>query len=345
MENNGNSAALRSEKSKADKKYLKRMSNSFSIPLLLYLATGVIVPILAAIAMMLIRTAFSHQSYFNIKFFYTFISQTNNSDCISNFFSQFSYFVCMFIIFGMIAAIIKQNPFKTTLIKITHPEFILPLVAIGMLFSIIGDLYAEYFQYILGNFNLQVELDQFSFPNNVPALIVYFFTISIFAPFCEEFIFRGLILQNLRKFGNFFAIFASSLLFAILHGNLQQTPFAFVVGIALGIIVVETGSIFAGILLHFCINTISLIFTGISYYGGDTPANIIYVIYIAVVIILSIISVIWLKKNSFFKGITKRYFREDISVPATLGVFAKTPGFIVFASIFSLLMLLTIRHI
>ena len=340
-----NSAALSKEKSKADKKYIKRMSKSFSIPLLLEQVFGVFILIAVCITMMFIRTVVFHQPSFSLKTFAEFLGQSNNSDWLTNFFSLFSYFACMFVVFVLIAALLKQNPFKTIPMKITHPELILPLIAIGMLVSIIGDLYANYFQSILQVFNLQVVLDQFSFPDNVPALIVYFFTLSIFAPFCEEFIFRGLIMQNLRKFGDFFAVLISSLLFAILHGNLQQTPFAFVVGFALGFAVIETGSIFVGILLHFSINTVSLIFTGISFYAGDKISNITYFIYIAVIVVLSVISVISLKKKNFFKGISKRYFDYTVSVPQAVGVFVKTPAFIVFLVFYCLSMLLTVKPI
>ena len=45
----------------------------------------------------------------------------------------------------------------------------------------------------------------------------------IIAPIMEELLFRGLILQTLKRYGNVFAILVTSLLFALLHGNLPPS--------------------------------------------------------------------------------------------------------------------------
>ena len=62
---------------------------------------------------------------------------------------------------------------------------------------------------------------------------------SILAPVSEELIFRGYILQTLRPYGKKFAIVLSAFLFGIFHGNLLQTPYAFLMGLVLGYVTVE----------------------------------------------------------------------------------------------------------
>jgi uncharacterized protein len=340
----GDLSALRFAKAQADKKRLKKMANAFSIPLALEQVFGVAALLISGVILMLVRVSVMHKTgSFSLTSFKSFLLQSNNSDWLSNAFSAFAYFSYMFIPFVMIAAILRQNPLKTVPLKIRHPELILPAISIGLLFSVAGEVYSNYFQSILQFFNLQVKLDQFSFPSNTPALIVYFFELSIFAPICEEFIFRGMILQNLRKYGDFFAVLVSSLMFGILHGNLSQAPFAFIVGIALGLVVIETGSIFVSMLLHCCINTVSLIFSGLAYYAGDDMSNRIYAVYILAVCVFAVISFVSLRKNGFFKGSHERYFSEEISVPQAVGIFAKTPGFIVFVSLYAILMLLSLQ--
>ncbi|MGN0978629.1 MAG: lysostaphin resistance A-like protein [Faecousia sp.] len=70
-------------------------------------------------------------------------------------------------------------------------------------------------------------------------------TVSLFlysgfaAPIAEEILFRGLVLRSLKPFGKRFAIFGSALLFGAFHGNLLQTPYAFLVGLVLGYVTVE----------------------------------------------------------------------------------------------------------
>ena len=68
-----------------------------------------------------------------------------------------------------------------------------------------------------------------------------FLYVAIFAPVFEEIFFRGLILRNFLPYGKKFAIFATSYLFGVLHGNLLQTPYAFMVGLVLGYTAVEYG--------------------------------------------------------------------------------------------------------
>ena len=62
---------------------------------------------------------------------------------------------------------------------------------------------------------------------------------SILAPISEELIFRGYILQTLRPYGRKFAIVCSAFLFGVFHGNLLQTPYAFLMGLILGYVTLE----------------------------------------------------------------------------------------------------------
>ena len=71
---------------------------------------------------------------------------------------------------------------------------------------------------------------------------------SICAPIVEELLFRGYIQRTLRPYGKKFAIFCSALLFGLYHGNLIQTPFAFMVGLVLGYVMEEYGIAWAMVL-------------------------------------------------------------------------------------------------
>jgi len=76
-----------------------------------------------------------------------------------------------------------------------------------------------------------------------------FLYVAFFAPVFEEILFRGLILRNSLPYGKKFAIVTSSFLFGIFHGNIIQTPYAFIVGLVLGYTAVEYGLIWS-IVLH-----------------------------------------------------------------------------------------------
>lgn len=332
-------------KSNSDKKRLKKLSNIFTVPLILQIVVGTVALAISAITAMLLH-GFLQNTSGSFKYFYEILSESNNSDVLNDIFYGICYIVYMFILLILIASFLKQNIFKTVPMKIAHKELIVPAIIIGLLFSIIGEFYADYIASLLQIFNLQVHLDQFNFPNNTPALIAYAIQISVLAPLFEEFIFRGMILQNLRKYGNVFAVIVSSALFGILHGNFAQTPFAFLVGVALALIVLETGSIWVSILVHCLVNSFSLVLDGLTYYYSGNLSSTIYVLYIIIVIILSIMIFVKLFKKNYFANALHRYsVPQNLTAPEAIAVFVKTPGCIIFIVMFSLTMFLSLKPV
>jgi hypothetical protein len=73
----------------------------------------------------------------------------------------------------------------------------------------------------------------------------------------EEVLFRGLVMQGLRCFGDGIALAASSVLFALAHFNLIQGANALLMGLIIGYFVLRTGSIWVGVVLHFAVNVLS----------------------------------------------------------------------------------------
>jgi|GEM_PF-757488 len=83
--------------------------------------------------------------------------------------------------------------------------------------------------------------------------------IGLVIPVCEELIFRGLIYMRMRQYANVnVAIVMSAMIFAVMHGNLVQGIYAFVIGILFAYIYEKYGSLFAPIVLHVCANMLSL---------------------------------------------------------------------------------------
>lgn len=86
-------------------------------------------------------------------------------------------------------------------------------------------------------------------------------TTTICAPVLEEILFRGQILGSCReRFGGFWAVIISAILFALAHFSVpQQLVNAFVVGIILGFIYIRTGSLLAVMILHAINNGLAFI--------------------------------------------------------------------------------------
>jgi sodium transport system permease protein len=77
---------------------------------------------------------------------------------------------------------------------------------------------------------------------------------------CEELAFRGFMLSGLRHIGHkWWAIAISSLFFGILHGVLQQSIVAATVGLVIGYLAVQTGSLFPCMLFHLVHNSLTVL--------------------------------------------------------------------------------------
>lgn len=98
--------------------------------------------------------------------------------------------------------------------------------------------------------------NMFSSADMTCAVIMFVYT-TVFAPLFEEFWFRGLVLRSLKPYGNGFAIFISAILFGLTHANLAQFFYATVIGIVLGYVAVQTGSIVTTTVMHAMFNGIA----------------------------------------------------------------------------------------
>ena len=90
---------------------------------------------------------------------------------------------------------------------------------------------------------------------------VNFLTVSIFAPLCEEWLCRGMVLRGLlmkTRMKPVWAIIISAVFFALIHMNPWQAIPAFLIGCLLGYVYYRTGSLKLTMFMHFANNTLSL---------------------------------------------------------------------------------------
>lgn len=177
-----------------------------------------------------------------------------------------------------------------------------------------------------------------------PLLLVFF--VGILAPVCEEVVFRGAIFSGFKKEGNIFkAVFASGLLFGLLHMNINQASYAFVIGVLLGFLVEATGSIFSSILFHVLINSSNAIMMIISdsVLNAEVMDNAreivtmgtllnmmgVYLVLAVIGTTIAICLLVWMSKNEgremfLTKAWTDRKQKTGkiISVPYIIGIVA-----------------------
>ena len=95
------------------------------------------------------------------------------------------------------------------------------------------------------------------------------FLLAIIPAIGEELLFRGMILQGLRtRFNDAISILLSAVMFALMHGNLQQLVYPFVLGTIMGWIALRTGSLISSIVVHFTNNFLVVTFSFIKNMTG-----------------------------------------------------------------------------
>ena len=85
---------------------------------------------------------------------------------------------------------------------------------------------------------------------------LYLFLAIIVIPFVEEFAFRGVLLKVLGRYGNYFAMIATSLMYAIFHTSIGEMLPAFVLSIFLSQLTLRYRSIQPSIIVHILYNLV-----------------------------------------------------------------------------------------
>lgn len=89
--------------------------------------------------------------------------------------------------------------------------------------------------------------------------------LGILVPICEELVFRGLLFQRLRERGTYMqAALFSAFVFGLMHMNMVQMIYGFVMGMMLAYVYEKYGSVKAPITAHIAMNTLSVLATKFS---------------------------------------------------------------------------------
>lgn len=121
----------------------------------------------------------------------------------------------------------------------------------GFVVNMILSLMVSYFTAFLSTQGVSVPSNDFSLSSpSAASVIMQISYVIILAPVIEEFIYRGLILGILSKYGTTSAVLLSALAFGLMHGNIPQAASAFATGIVYAVIAINSGSIITTILIH-----------------------------------------------------------------------------------------------
>ena len=108
----------------------------------------------------------------------------------------------------------------------------------------------------------------------------------------EEFALRGVIMQPMRKYGTAFAIICSSVIFGVMHGNLIQAPFAFIVGLGVAFFAIKCDSLWIAVIIHMLNNGYSVIMSFLDNHIKQKTLDTVNYAVIGVIALLAIICAI-----------------------------------------------------
>ncbi len=175
-------------------------------------------------------------------------------------------------------------------------------LGMGYLFNYVTTLVIMAVEAISGQSTSNVLENQLS---EMPAWLAVL-AVGVIAPVCEELIFRRLLLDRLRPFGDRCAIWISALAFGLFHMNLYQILYAVVLGLIFGGVVIKTGKLWHVIVFHAIINNFSLL---ISYLyplfevgsTGETVFNACTLLVVLAAIVFAIVCFVRYRRSYLFQ--------------------------------------------
>ena len=207
-------------------------------------------------------------------------------------------FISLLLPFYLIGKKMKEISGQADPVPLSKPTdaitFILSVVA-GIGICMIANIATTYLTVIMSIFGLELSSPDIPMPGGAAGVVTSIIRIVVVAAIAEELTLRGYVMGNLRKYGDKFAIIVSALVFAIMHGNLIQAPFALIAGFGLGYFAVKTGTVWTAVAIHAANNFIS---TAISYamdYFSEEFVSLIYAFVLYGFIFFGLIA-LWLLK-------------------------------------------------
>ena len=164
-----------------------------------------------------------------------------------------------------------------------------PLVGIGIGVCGVAEIPAQIFMETLAAFGIQPSAPALETDSSAFGVLLAVLGIAVFPALVEEFAMRGITMGFLRPQGDSYAILISSVMFALMHANLVQIPFAFIAGLGLGFVAVKSGSVWTACLVHFINNLTS---TALDYLSNCMSEAAVSAVCIAVNIAYILIGIL-----------------------------------------------------
>lgn len=183
-------------------------------------------------------------------------------------------------------------------LKLPDKKNFLPIVLLGLAFCGFANITSNLLASLFSGFGFELPDHSMKTPDGPFGIVVTVIGAAVIAPLTEEFAMRGIVMGSLRKFGEKFAIITSAVLFGLMHGNLRQIPFAFIVGLILGFAVCKTGSLWTSVAIHFLNNLFASVLAIIGEHVASEIATIINLAFFGFCILCGFISMYFMDNKT-----------------------------------------------
>jgi sodium transport system permease protein len=170
---------------------------------------------------------------------------------------------CIFAPAAIMTVMLTRNPLRTLLLerapKLAHVAAAAALAVVFHPVSVYaGQLIQRVYPVADGMQEMVRGID--AAVSSPESFWIFFGLIAVLGPICEELAFRGFVLSGLRHLGHkWWAIALSAVAFGAVHAFLQQQINAAAVGLAIGYLAVQTGSLIPCIVFHVVHNGLQLL--------------------------------------------------------------------------------------
>lgn len=234
----------------------------------------------------------------------------------------------------------------STLVSFKKPDIGLGFLffPLGLVLNMAGGYLANLIIFGLNQFGYDVPSASSDIPQEIAAYLVYFLMVVILAPLIEEVVFRGVIMGDAGRFGAVFAILFSSLVFAVMHGTIEQIPAVFPLAILIGAAVVISDSIWTGVFIHFLNNLVAVGFSTLYEVLPNEICRRVDSAFTIIMVILAVVSLIYMFTNAKFKARFHSRIKGKLPGP-TLKKALLSPGMIAFYALMLVTILFSIEKI
>lgn len=197
-------------------------------------------------------------------------------------------YLSTFLIQGVVMLampIILYSIFVTKSVKQTFNHFgfkkitftvLLYSIALGFVLFFINNYVADIFYTVLSMFGYDNSINVALSVNT--DIAIEFLLTALVPGICEEILHRGMFMRGSANHGyTRYGLIFSSLLFGLMHLNIQQFFYAMILGCLMGVVVIVADSIYPAMIIHFMNNALSIYFSyGVKYNWplADFKANI-----------------------------------------------------------------------